>query len=147
MELVPATQADWPEIREMALAFHAEDGHPLDKRGEDALRKTLDPTPYARCWRIVADDGKTAGYGALCFSYSIEFGGITAYLDDFYVKPGYRGKGLGTRALQAFERISRDENCCIFHLEVEEKNTKAKAFYLRHGLADTRRALLIKKLG
>lgn len=145
MELIPAIPADWPEIREMGLAFHAEDGHPLDTRGETALKKTLEPSPYVRSWRIVVD-GKTAGYGSLCFSYSIEFGGITSYLDDFYVKPEYRGKGLGTRALQAFEQISRDQNCCIFHLEVEEKNTQAKAFYMRHGLSDTRRALLIKKL-
>ena len=143
--LVPATPADWPEIREMALAFHAGDGHALSESGEKALETALDASPYARVW-LLKNDGVTAGYGVLCFSYSIEFGGVTSYLDDFYVKPRFRGKGMGTKALQAFEKISIHANCCVFQLETEAANKAAKAFYLARGFADMGRTLLIKKL-
>lgn len=144
VELKPASGADWPDIISMARDFHAEDGHALSPDGEKALKNALEPSPYVRAW-LIADGGKTAGYGALCFSYSIEFGGITSYLDDFYVMPEHRGKGIGTYALAAFEQISRDEGCCIFHLEVEAANEKARDFYLKNGFTDTRRALLIKR--
>lgn len=143
-ELKAATPVGWPEIISMARAFHAEDGHALSQDGEKALKNALEPSPYVRAWLIV-EDGKTVGYGAVCFSYSIEFGGITSYLDDFYVRPEYRGKGIGTAALAAFEQISRDGGCCIFHLEVEAANEKARDFYLKNGFEDTHRALLIKR--
>ena len=145
MNLIPAIPADAPELVAMARLFHAGDGHALSAEGETALQKALEAQPYARVWKIV-QDGAVAGYGVLCFSFSIEFGGMTAYLDDLYVKPAFRGHGIGTAALQAFEKIARDEGCCIFHLETEPANVKAHEFYLRHGLHDTRRRLLIKKL-
>lgn len=144
-ELIPATAPDWPEIREMARDFHAGDGHALSGTGETALEKALETSPYVRVW-LLKYDGATVGYGVLCFSYSIEFGGMTSYLDDFYVKPEFRGKGIGTKALQAFEKISIHENCCIFQLETEAANKHAKAFYRARGFTDMGRTLLIKKL-
>ena len=149
MELKQAKPEDWPEILDMARAFHAEDGHALTQRGEIALRNALHASspfsPYVQVL-TVRDDGKIAGYAVICYSFSIEFGGVTSYLDDFYVKPEYRGNGLGTKALEEFEHMSRARGCCIFHLETEAANDKAKAFYMKHGMEDTGRALLIKKL-
>lgn len=143
--LKPATPADWDDIRAMGRQFHAEDGHALSDKGEAALQSALAPSPYVRTW-LVTEQGQVAGYGVLCFSYSIEFGGLTSYLDNLYVKPEFRGHGTGTRALQLFEDISRAEGCCIFHLEVEAGNARAFEFYRRHGLRDTQRRLLIKQL-
>ncbi|MEZ0262075.1 MAG: GNAT family N-acetyltransferase [Alphaproteobacteria bacterium] len=149
MELKQAKPEDWPEILDMARAFHAEDGHALSQRGEIALRNALHASspfsPYAQVLTVKAG-GTTAGYAVLCFSFSIEFGGMTSYLDDFYVKPEFRGQGIGTKALEEFEFMSRARGCCIFHLETEAANDKAKAFYIKHGLEDTGRRLLIKKL-
>lgn len=144
-KLQPAMPENWPEIREMGRLFHAEDGHALSDKGEAALQSALSPSPYVRAW-LVTEQGRVAGYGVLCFSYSIEFGGMTSYLDDLYVKPEFRGHGTGTRALNMFEDISRAEGCRIFHLEVEAENIRALEFYMRHGLVDTKRRLLIKQL-
>lgn len=128
----------------MARAFHAEDGHALSQVGENALKSALEPSPYVRVF-LIQNEGKTVGYGVLCFSYSIEFGGITSYLDDFYVLPEHRGRGVGMQALACFEQVSCTEGCCIFHLEVEQANVKARDFYLKYGFTDTGRALLIKR--
>lgn len=149
MELRQAKPEDWPAILEMARVFHAEDGHALTQRGEIALKNAMLPSspfsPYVQV-TLVTSGGKTAGYAVICYSYSIEFGGVTSYLDDFYIKPEFRGQGLGTKALEEFEHLSRARGCCIFHLETQPANDRAKTFYTKHGMEDTGRALLIKKL-
>ena len=43
--------------------------------------------------------GMVAGYAALCFGYSIEFGGRDAFLDELYLLPKVRRYGLGARLL------------------------------------------------
>lgn len=145
MQLKQAKPEDWAEVLAMAQAFHSEDGHPMSDKAAAALKKAFDPSPYVQVFTI-GEGGNVAGYGILCYSWSIEFGGMTSYLDDFYVKPAHRNRGLGTKALEAFEEMSRAKGCCIFHLETEAANAKAREFYLRMGFEDTGRSLLIMKL-
>lgn len=52
-----------------------------------------------------------------------------------YLLPEYMGKGYGARLLHAAEialRMQGYENCCLYTLE---ENTKARAFYEKHGYA------------
>ena len=144
-QLVRADIRNWQELLGLARAFHLEDEHPLSAAGETALTESLEISPYVKTWLMKAGDA-TCGYAVVTYGYSIEFGGLTAYLDDFYVLPEFRGRGIGRRALDTFERMAKKEKCCIFHLEVQAGNSKARDFYLKRGFADTGRALLIKKL-
>jgi ribosomal protein S18 acetylase RimI-like enzyme len=143
--LRPARPAHAAAILVLARRFHAEDGHPLSAKGAAALRAALKGSPFVKVWRILHGD-MLCGYAAVTYGYSIEFGGLTAYLDDLYVTPEFRGDGIGGQVLDMLARKSRRGGCCIFHLEVEKANRKARKFYLKRGFRDTGRALLIKKL-
>jgi GNAT superfamily N-acetyltransferase len=143
MELKQTTAADAKEILDMGRAFHAEDGRALSPAGEAALVRTLDYSPYVTSWLIV-DNGVTCGYCVLCFSYSVEFGGSTAFLDDLYIKPEHRAAGLGSQTLKALEKIARDDGCCALLLEVEDDKPRALAFHLQNSYVDMQRTLMVK---
>ncbi len=60
-------------------------------------------------WHICLDD-QSAGYIALTFGYSIEFGGKDAFIDEFYIRPKFRGQGLGTQTLKLIQQEARSRN-------------------------------------
>ena len=49
------------------------------------------------------------GYVVVTFVYGMEYGGLMAFVDDFFVRPAFRNSGLGTAALAA----ARD--ACAIH--------------------------------
>ena len=130
-----ADPADLPRLLALAQAFHAEDGHALDARGEAAMAALLADTDKGRLWLIVAA-GEPVGYAALCFGFSIEYGGRDAFIDDIYVVPEARGKGIGSRILDLVCAAARDCGCLALHLEVMEDNAGAARLYERHGFRD-----------
>lgn len=65
--------------------------------------------------------------------------GKEAWIGGVGVVPGYRGKGLGTRLMQAAEEFSRDRGAEASILEVIEGNEKAHRLYKTLGYEDRRR--------
>lgn len=81
---------------------------------------------------IIESDGETAGYGLLFVFYSNEFGGLIYTWDEIYIKPEYRGQGLGTAYIHEMEDVHR-ETAARFRLECEDENVGATRLYLRLG--------------
>src|SRR5882724_8532930 len=50
-------------------------------------------------WWFIEVGGVAVGYFVLTIGYSLEFGGKFALLDEFFVEPGWRGKGIGAAAM------------------------------------------------
>jgi ribosomal protein S18 acetylase RimI-like enzyme len=135
-----ATLADW--MRE----FYTEQGYPFDPaRHTEAIRGLVADPTLGRLWWIEEDDAR-AGYVALCFGWSLEYQGRDAFVDDLYLRPAFRGRGLGARVMEAVEREARALGVRALHLEVERDNDPARALYERRGLRDTGRQLLTKRL-
>jgi len=55
------------------------------------------------------------------------------WLEDLYVQPAYRGKGVGTKLLRAVAAIARDRQCGRFEWAVLDWNAPAIGFYERLG--------------
>ena len=49
---------------------------------------------------ILEADGQLAGYSMTAKSFSTEFGKPCIWIEDLYIKPEYRGLGLGSKMLQ-----------------------------------------------
>jgi ribosomal protein S18 acetylase RimI-like enzyme len=77
--------------------------------------------------------GMVAGYAALCFGYSIEFGGRDAFLDELYLLPKVRRYGLGARLLAEAKACAAACGVRALHLEVDADNAVAKLLYARNG--------------
>jgi GNAT superfamily N-acetyltransferase len=95
---------------------------------------------------LMEDDGVLVGYFVLGFGFSIEFGGRDALLDELYVIPGHRHRGIGSAALEHAYALCRSFGIACLHLEADYFNDRAHQLYLRQGFKDHERHLMTKWL-
>ena len=74
------------------------------------------------------DDNKIIGYTTYFYAY-FTWVGKSLYMDDLYVKPEYRGQGLGTQLINKIINFAKEENCNRLRWQVSDWNEPAKAFY------------------
>lgn len=90
--------------------------------------------------------GAPAGYFVLTLCFSLEFGGAYLLLDELYLREAHRGSGLGRRAMMRAEAVCRARGIAALRLEVDRRNTGARAFYRTLGFEDHERDLLTKRV-
>mgnify|MGYP000000539931 FL=1 len=99
---------------------------------------------YTECF-IIEKDGETAGYMLLAYTFSQEAGGKTAWIEEIFILPQFRSKGLGKEAF-AFIKNNIEPQCARLRLEVEEDNVKAKKLYASLGFEMLEYRQMIKEL-
>ena len=93
----------------------------------DLVRDGFGANPKFRA--LIAEwGGQPAGY-ALFFGYYSTWVGPGLYLEDVFVRPQFRGKGVGMRLLAAVARIALQEKCCAMRWEVLDWNEPAIGLY------------------
>ncbi len=86
-------------------------------------------TPYLEGY-VFREDDTVVGYGMIARSFSTEFGKPCVWIEDVYIKDGYRAKGLGTQFLSYVKDTNKD---AVIRLELEEDNTAALRAYTKAG--------------
>lgn len=97
------------------------------------------------CLWLIEKDRAVVGYIYLAFYFSIEFGGKTAFIDELFILPEYRGQGIGSEIISLVEEQCRRLKLKALHLESERTNQRATALYLKLGFMDYDRRLLTKR--
>ncbi len=144
---VPATATDVDRLVALMGELYAHDALPFDAPAHrDALVRLLAEPARGRVFLVAADDGAVAGYAVLTLGYSLEFRGIDAFVDELYLSPPYRSRGLGRAALAFLEETSRSLGVSALHLEVARPNRRAQDVYRRAGFVDHDRYLMTKRL-
>lgn len=96
---------------------------------EEGLRATLfGPRPYAECV-IARWNGVPAGFALFFHNYSTFLGRPGIYLEDLFVKPELRGKGVGRSLLAYLANIALERNCGRLEWSVLDWNESAIGFY------------------
>jgi GNAT superfamily N-acetyltransferase len=73
--------------------------------------------------------GKPAGFALFFYNYSTWQGRPGLYLEDLFVKPEFRGKGIGKALLLHLAKIAVENNCGRYQWQVLDWNTPAIEFY------------------
>ena len=95
---------------------------------EGLIRDGFGPQPKYRC--LIAEwNGSAAGFAFFHYNYSTWRGQPGLYLEDLFVLPEMRGKGIGKALLQKLTQIALEENCYGLRWMVLEWNTPAIKFY------------------
>jgi GNAT superfamily N-acetyltransferase len=146
VHLTPATLADMPVLEPMAVDFKIDDPEPRTARELAALRALLADPHAGAAFRIDTAD-RTIGYAILCWGFSVEYGGRDAFLDEFYIIPELRGRGLGLRVLGLLEHEARRLGVVALHLEVLAYEARNTNLYTRAGFHDRNSRLMTRRLG
>ena len=141
-----ATPSDLDDLLRLAREFYAGERLPYD---ESILRRA-----YAALWAeplhggvwLARDGAGLAGYGVLACGFSLEYQGHDAFVDEIYVRPDRRDRGIGGRILDAMEAECRRRGIAALHLEVDHDNPAGRRLYIRRGFADHERHLMTKWL-
>lgn len=140
-----AQEADLDTLLELMKEYYEYDQLAFDEAQARAGLKQMLPEPsLGRIWLIYERD-QIIGYLVLTLDFSLEYG-RGAFIDEFYLRAGHRGRGIGTQAIHFAQVAARELGVQVLYLEVERKNMKALAFYKKHGFEDHDRYLLSKKL-
>ncbi len=102
-----------------------------DSHYENTFDELMRSDTYAVCY-IFELDGELAGYSLLAKTYSQEAGGIVIWIDEIYVKPAFRGRGIGHSFLEFLIKNKPDE-VKRFRLETERENEGAVKLYKSFG--------------
>lgn len=129
-----ATADDVEEILAMLHASAREQGFPdeVAVTAEDLREDGFGPNPHFRV--VIAErEGVSAGMALYFFTYSTWVSRIGLYLEDLYIDPGHRRKGIGRILLQHLAKIAREHGCRRFQWVVHRRNNNAIAMYESFG--------------
>ena len=114
-----------------------------DREARGALAQLLNDPRLGRIY-LIRTGGELVGYLVLTFGFSLEFKGRDAFVDELFLREGFRGRGIGKRALAFAEEECRAAGVRALHLEVERANTGAQGLYRRAGFKAHDRYLMTK---
>ena len=132
-------KGDYSEFKKMCMALYRED--PVDETiTERKISRTIRELRQNRSKGsiiIFEVEGVLVGYSILIFYWSNEFGGNVLHIDELYVKPRYRQRGVATMFFQHVLKEFKDEIVGL-QLEVTPSNTTAMGHYRKLGFKKTR---------
>ena len=130
LKISKATREDCGTILEMirGLAEYEKLSHLMSATEQDLVRDGFGPTPRFHC--LVAHwEGQPAGFALYFYNYSTFKGRAGIYLEDLFVWPRLRGKGIGKALLLEVARIALDEGCGRYEWQVLDWNQPSIDFY------------------
>lgn len=90
--------------------------------------------PHAVAYAILAEDAAgPLGFALYFFNFSTWTGCRGLYLEDFYVRPSTRGRGVGRMLFARLASIARETGCRRMELSVLNWNENAIRFYELQG--------------
>ena len=128
--LAPITPAELPVLLELIreLAKFEKLEHEFTATAESLHAAFFGPQPAAGAL-LARVDGEPAGYAIYFSTFSSFTGRAGLWLDDLYVLPQFRKRGLGRRLIEAVARLAAERGCGRFEWIALDWNEQALEFY------------------
>lgn len=97
------------------------------------LRRLL---PTGATIALLAGD-PPSGVALITLRPNVWYDGPVALLDELYVRPPLRARGIGTELLRRACDVVRERGARLFEVNIDEGDTGARRFYERHGFTTT----------
>jgi len=130
LRLRPAVRADVPLILSLIreLATYERDPGAVIATEAALERDGFGERPLFQV-TIAEWDGEPVGFGLWFFAYSTWRGQPTLYLEDLFVRPEARGRGIGKEMMRFLARTALETNCGRFVWQVLDWNEPSIKFY------------------
>ena len=86
---------------DLMTRYHDEAALPYDDTHRAAVAgPLLDGSPLGAVW-LIGPKSSPLGYVMVTFGWSMPHGGMVGWLEECYIRPSVRGRGIGTEVLHA----------------------------------------------
>ena len=121
------------EIHSLIIEFYGlTTDTPRAKELSSTLSELLTHPKYGAVF-LIKQASEFVGYAALCFGFSLEYGGRDAFIDELFIRKDFRNKKIGSEFLDYIFKYARTTGIKALHIEVKEKHTEALNLYEREG--------------
>ncbi len=134
LTLRPATPSDIPLILAYVgeLALYEKAPEKAVATADDMRRAIFGEPPCA--WVVLAEwEGRPAGFALWFYAFSTWEGRPALYLEDLFVRPEFRGHGIGKALLKRLAAIAVEKGCTRYTWAVLDWNQPSIDFYERLG--------------
>lgn len=130
LEIRPATEGDVPLILSLirGIAEYEKLLHEVVATEATLAASLFGEHPAAEVLLGFAEETPVA-YAVFFHNFSTFLGTRGLYLEDLFVKPGFRGRGYGKSLLLHLARLAKERNCGRFEWSVLDWNEPAIGFY------------------
>jgi len=146
VSIAPAGKTDRASVLELLEAQFLELENDAPRERVAAAADGVFEDAARGCFLLARRAGRAVGLAYLSFQWTLEHGGLIAWLEELYVRPEERGRGLGAALLDAALAQATSAGCLAVDLEVEQTHDRAANLYLRAGFAALRRDRYYKRL-
>ena len=137
LEIKQAALPDVPLILSFIRELAEEEGfpHAVTVTETDLQHNLFGDNPAAEVLIFYADD-LPAGFAVYYHTFSTTRGRRGLHLDDLYIRPQFRGRGMGKKALGTLAHIAATRDCDRFEWWALEWNEKARDLYRQIGATE-----------
>lgn len=135
LNIRPAVPGDGATIHALvgALAEYERLEREVEARPEDFETALFAPQPRVFCdlaeWTLASGERRVVGFALWFYSFSTFRGRHGIYLEDLFVQPDYRGRGIGRALLARLARRCAAERLGRLEWSVLDWNRSAIGFY------------------
>lgn len=134
------------KLHTLSRAFAEEMALPVDDTARrNALAPLLEGTPHGAVY-LIGPPLAPVGYIALSFGWSLEFGGLEGTVDELFIRPAVRGRGMASEVMHALPKALAPFGLKALSLEVDKTDDAARRLYARAGFTPRDRYVLMSRL-
>lgn len=130
----PAGLADVVALIDLMREFYAESGYSLDPQWANSAFTHLIGDPGLGCIWVAEQGDLLMGHVVLTLRYTMEHGALSGYIDDLFVRPEYRRRGVARALVSELIAECRLRGCKAIYVEVGDQNVPAMRLYKQFGL-------------
>ena len=108
------------------------------EQSELTWQRILDPEFNMKC-AVAIDDGLIVGFTTYNLQNSTWSEGGHCYLEDLFVDPAVRGKGVGRALIDHVKSYAIENNCSRLYWNTDEDNATARKLYDTYALESGKR--------
>lgn len=142
----PAQMSDVAMLATMMIEVYGEAGLALEREAAQRAFEQLIHSPDRGCVWILESDATPAGFVVLTMMYAMEYGGLRGFVDDFFVRPAFRKRGLGALALARVKAHCLAMGIRALYVQTGPDNDVAQRVYKRAGFTNTGHQLFVQPL-
>lgn len=133
MQIRKAKISDIPALLEMMIRFNKEESIELPVAVmESTIELSFSYPDHIQTFLVVASE-RVCGYIHVCFSFSFEYQGVEASIDEIFIANEFRGQGLAKAVINDIENIVSSSGAVVLRADVADDKPWLPGFYQKLG--------------